>query len=692
MKIKLTNNEPLQINALINNTPKVIDVVSDIEDKQDALVSGTNIKTVNNQTLLGPGNIDVNEIESITTTESQASGGNNTITITETNGTTTTINIKNGLDGADGVSLGEIGLVQTTGDSEESVMSQKAVTDELLLDYSTNFRSLTWEGGLISSNNGANGTNGNYYRTRDYIEISNTTTGVVLNIDGTFDIMFYNSSGGYLGYRTITNNSVEITRATYPTLGRIRACCYKTYYRIKNLANTTVKASNYELLKSAIKQTTGQSEGSLMSQKAITDSIYRNIKVQNCSCGYLKPNTNHVINLTDAQYSRLNATDVASFRFILTEPENYASISMTLRYVGINGNNTNSSADNAFEFEWDYSKRMFARGKNYNTATCINKTSSGTIINPLVFTLVWDRTNGIIKYYERNTLISTQTYDEYKLDYFIAPSKSICFHGGDTGFYLYDVQIFDYDISKLFFATYENTLYGASMVFTKYANNFRNSTDNWVERNGNYSTYGGSFNGTIESTFPGDGTRVLTSTSNCTTSTYHTCGYYVGNSVQLQRWECDIEVVSGECAIRVGSASSSVITSIVDSNNNVYSGGDTLGVGNYTVKGVSGGTGVWYLYYRSGSMQVIYKKQRYKLISCVVHLKCDTFYDGFLYDDQAKHFYDQSNDLVPDNTPFTLPRTTTSNPPNYAGQMAVPSNGNIYIGTKNYTWKQINNS
>lgn len=691
MKIKLINNEPLQINALINNTPKVIDVVSDIEGKQDALVSGTNIKTVNNQTLLGPGNIDANEIESITTTESQASGGNNTITITETNGTTTTINIKNGLDGADGVSLGEVALVQTTGDATDEVMSQKAVTDELLLDYSTNFRSLIWEGGLISSNNGANETNGNYYRTRDYIEISNTTTGVVLNIDGTFDIMFYNSSGGYLGYRTITNTSVEITRATYPTLGRIRASCYKTYYTIKNLANTTVKAYNYELLKSAIKQTTGQSEGSLMSQKAITDSIYRNIKVQNCACGYLKPNTNHVINLTDEQYSRLNVTDIASFRFILTEPENYVSASMTLRYVGINGNNTNSSADNAFVFSWDYSKRMFARDKNYNTATCINKTSSGTIINPLVFTLVWDRINGIIKYYERNTLISTQTYDEYKLDYFIAPSKSICFYGGDTGFYLYDVQIFDYDISKLFFATYENTLYGASMVFTKYANNFGNSTDNWVELNGSYSTYGGSISGTIESTFPGDGTRVLTSTSNCTTSTYYTCGYYVGNSVQLQRWECDIEVVSGECAIKVGSASS-VITSIVDSNDNVYSGGDTLGVGSYTVKGVSGGTGVWYLYYRSGSMQVIYKKQRHKLISCVVHLKCDTFYDGFLYDDQAKHFYDQSNGLVPDNTPFTLPRTTTSNPPNYAGQMAVPTNGNIYIGTKNYTWKQINNS
>lgn len=70
-----------------------------------------------------------NEIASITTQESSASGGNNVVTITDTDGTVTTFNVKNGQDGADGVSLGEIALVQTTGDSEESVMSQKAVTE-----------------------------------------------------------------------------------------------------------------------------------------------------------------------------------------------------------------------------------------------------------------------------------------------------------------------------------------------------------------------------------------------------------------------------------------------------------------------------------------------------------------------------------------------------------------------------------
>ena len=78
-----------------------------------------------------------NEIASITTQESSASGGNNVVTITDTDGTSTSFNVKNGkdgkdgADGADGVSLGEIALVQTTGDSDESVMSQKAVSERI---------------------------------------------------------------------------------------------------------------------------------------------------------------------------------------------------------------------------------------------------------------------------------------------------------------------------------------------------------------------------------------------------------------------------------------------------------------------------------------------------------------------------------------------------------------------------------
>lgn len=64
-----------------------------------------------------------NSIESIEVTESQASGGNNVITITETNGTETTFNVKNG---ENGVHLGDVALVNdlTTGGEESALTAE----------------------------------------------------------------------------------------------------------------------------------------------------------------------------------------------------------------------------------------------------------------------------------------------------------------------------------------------------------------------------------------------------------------------------------------------------------------------------------------------------------------------------------------------------------------------------------------
>ena len=96
---------------------------------------------------------NVNQLESITTQESSVSGGTNVVTFTQSNGTQTSFNVKNGEKGEtgatgatgpqgatgptgpqgpkgdDGVSLGEIALTQEIGLSEASVMSQKATTD-----------------------------------------------------------------------------------------------------------------------------------------------------------------------------------------------------------------------------------------------------------------------------------------------------------------------------------------------------------------------------------------------------------------------------------------------------------------------------------------------------------------------------------------------------------------------------------
>lgn len=57
-------------------TSELIGKVNEIiDDKQDTLVSGTNIKTINNQSLLGSGNIDIqgggSAVEAFTAAEVQ---------------------------------------------------------------------------------------------------------------------------------------------------------------------------------------------------------------------------------------------------------------------------------------------------------------------------------------------------------------------------------------------------------------------------------------------------------------------------------------------------------------------------------------------------------------------------------------------------------------------------------------------
>lgn len=60
---------PAKQNEVVNKVNELVD------DKQDTLVSGTNIKTINNQSLLGSGNIDIqgggSDVEAFTAAEVQ---------------------------------------------------------------------------------------------------------------------------------------------------------------------------------------------------------------------------------------------------------------------------------------------------------------------------------------------------------------------------------------------------------------------------------------------------------------------------------------------------------------------------------------------------------------------------------------------------------------------------------------------
>lgn len=112
------------------------------EQAQEKLVEGENIKTINGVSVLGSGNIDV----------APTIGENGNWYI---NGKDTGKPAK-GKDGADGVSLGEIALVQETGTgsgSNQKVMSQEAVTNEL------NKRTTEYNVSVFHPTSGTSGTN-----------------------------------------------------------------------------------------------------------------------------------------------------------------------------------------------------------------------------------------------------------------------------------------------------------------------------------------------------------------------------------------------------------------------------------------------------------------------------------------------------------------------------------------------------
>lgn len=89
VKQLITDNEIVTSAALNDLNTRLIYVSEDIEDKQDTLVSGTNIKTINNESILGNGNITI---------QGSGSGDTNVIEVVKVNGTALTPDANKAVD------------------------------------------------------------------------------------------------------------------------------------------------------------------------------------------------------------------------------------------------------------------------------------------------------------------------------------------------------------------------------------------------------------------------------------------------------------------------------------------------------------------------------------------------------------------------------------------------------------------
>lgn len=151
-KVKLPNNTVVDINDAripgIDNTPisgssnpvSSDGVYSALSWKQATLVSGTNIKTVNNNSLLGSGNITI-EAEDGVGFEDVSSQQDGTVVITLTNGDTVTIDLNHTHEGL---------LPEVTSSDNDKIMKVVSGEWELVAD-SGGGGSITVDDSLSSS-------------------------------------------------------------------------------------------------------------------------------------------------------------------------------------------------------------------------------------------------------------------------------------------------------------------------------------------------------------------------------------------------------------------------------------------------------------------------------------------------------------------------------------------------------------
>lgn len=355
-----------------------------------------------------------------------------------------------------------------------------------------------------------------------------------------------------------------------------------------------------------------------------------------------------------------------------------------------------------------YNGRICINDIDYgSTSSWLNKYESETIY-PDVFTIVIDRVRGIVKFYDKTTLISTLTDDGYKTGAFIDATKGIiAITGGDYATKFYDISVYDYDISKLYtrdqLIRFEQNVDGAFSQPVTYSGNFALS-------DGTYQTHIDGYGSGSGWTVTNNGaTRTY---SNSTTTTRLAAGYYmcpIELSAKSKRWEVDIEIESGVVAFSTMNDSGSAYISAFDENGNEVQDINNVGPGKYTLWGVVNSVNCWAVTRVSGDVVVKETERRYKLISCCIHIRGDVLYDGQLYDDEAGVFYPKYEDIQNINSrsgrsgtrPYRNPlqlsiplktiKTQQSSLPHYAGEMAIVNN-KIYVGMPDYTWRQISNT
>lgn len=701
-------------------------------EAQEKLISGTNIKTVNNTSLLGGGNISIepNEIASITTTESSASGGNNTVTINTTDGTSKTFNVKNGKDGkdgqdgADGVSLGEIALVQTTGDSEESVMSQKAVTEygrkvtaEDLNGTSEWIRAkLTeegWEFGKYVAASGNLGTNANYCASF-FIPVDMSTRkahsisfGYMFNAWTTANVAFYNSEKVFVSGSSYYYNSNNVRTAILGTgdgwnnavymritlnPNRLDECyvldnttgeyLFKGDKYLSSLCNGNV---DYDFLEnSIIAQELGDSAVKVMSQKAVKSLYYNPVSMFKGT----------LVNYTFESYPNLDLSKCNELSFVFDR--RYPSTSW------LPGGNSTTTGVTPFEIIKDVYNYLRIKqngiylnlsiringsdivNKNLTDYTQLSPNEAEHIILCLDFknALADIYMNGIVRY--TNIRVAEEDLTPYVSQLTSAKIERTELWGSMGGAIVNSFLSSD-EVTEIYNAgSYVDWFIPNAFVSKK-------STSDTIDLSSIRVSSGGSVSDVTANS-------VTATCSGSSSNKYlqNSSGELLPSYIETKRVEirAHIDMISGSVTIKGFGLNGRFNAIVFDSNGNEVS--KTLIEGeeyDLYIRGVApiGTSGHYAINFtHSSDCSFTFSNLNIKQIGAVVLSSPQNYYGTYFKQESG-------DDLFTSCTPFYEPYKFkivpyTNRKPQFTGQIAIDStNSKIYIGV-NTTWKQINNS
>ena len=328
-----------------------------------------------------------------------------------------------------------------------------------------------------------------------------------------------------------------------------------------------------------IKQEPGESTIKTMSQKAITDAINYNINIQRGKAINTAQDWTW-LKLTPKAVSLLNASEKMTFMFSTRGTGN----SQDYRYFGFGSSSTSTTnawdANGAWLY-WSYSSNLGCKQKDYDLNLYNSKRPT-----PDVWIVTWDRITGTVSFYDRTTKLTTLTSDNYKCDHFVNSNGTIVLKTGDNKARIYDIRLFDYDISVVFgnsdIAQEIKFLDGAGSLTSQFVDNYAVANNDSSFNSAVNSFQGGGYAATCTYTLDGNDYHIVVKDG---VTTSQACGgkpYYNGRSYKAQIEKINFQVVSGVIRTSYDGHSTSILYKITDSNGDEIADYNNIGVGTYT--------------------------------------------------------------------------------------------------------------